>query len=117
MRRSRITMKTLALSALLVAAAAVGACGGNEPTAKTPTKGGTAPVVGATVSNTAGQTIGISAGAGADSELTGDAKSSYDKGFQLWGAGDLAGARAAVLDSASKAPKAGAPRESLGCLF
>jgi tetratricopeptide (TPR) repeat protein len=116
MRRSRITMKTLALSALLVAAAAAGACGGNEPTAKTPTKGGTTAVVGATVANTAGQTIGISAGAGADSELTGDAKASYDKGFQLWAAGDLAGAKAAFLDSASKAPKAGAPRYSLGCL-
>jgi tetratricopeptide (TPR) repeat protein len=60
--------------------------------------------------------VGISGGPAADSELSGDAKASYDKGFAAWMAGDLQGAKAAFQDSASKASTAGAPRYSLGCV-
>ncbi len=95
-----------------------GACGGANPKAKAPSaaSASTAPV-GAAVTNTAGQTVGVSAGPAADSELSGDAKASYDRGFQAWAAGDLAGAKAAFMDAASKAPSAGGPRYSLGCVL
>jgi tetratricopeptide (TPR) repeat protein len=53
----------------------------------------------------------------ADSELSGDAKAAYDRGFQAWTSGDLPAARAAFLDAASKASHAGGPRYALGCVL
>jgi tetratricopeptide (TPR) repeat protein len=94
-----------------------GACGGAAPKLKHPTAstdGGVSPTT--TVSNQQGQTVGVSAGPAADSELTGDAKASYDKGFAAWMSGDLAGAKAAFQDAANKAPSAGGPRYSMGCV-
>jgi len=95
-----------------------GACGGATPKSKTATSGGSATgaPVGSNVSNSQGQTVGVTAGPSADSELTGEAKASYDRGFQAWTSGDLAGAKAAFMDAASKAPSAGSPRYSMGCV-
>ena len=64
----------------------------------------------------AGQKVGIVA-AGAGDELTGDAKAAYDRGFQAWMSGDLAGAKAAFSDAVQKAPNAGGPHYSLGCVL
>ena len=94
-----------------------GACGGATPKLTHPTASTDGGVTGTTtVSNQQGQTVGVSAGPSADSELTGDAKASYDKGFAAWMAGDLAGAKAAFQDAANKAPSAGGPRYSMGCI-
>jgi tetratricopeptide (TPR) repeat protein len=106
---------------LLVAAplASLGACGGATPKAKTAKTVGadaSAPPTTA-VTNTAGQVTGASAGpAGAD-ELSGDALSSYQQGFAAWTSGDLQGAKTAFMDAASKAPSAGGPRYSTGCVL
>jgi tetratricopeptide (TPR) repeat protein len=120
MRRSTVTasgtLLTFVAFGLFVSS---GACGGANPklvkSAGSTTDGGV--VVNAAVQNTAGQTVGVSAGPSADSELSGDAKASYDRGFQAWMSGDLAGAKTAFMDAASKAPSAGGPRYSLGCVL
>ena len=121
MRRTSLTasgaLVTMVAFGMLMSA---GACGGATPKAKTAKGLGSdaaaAPAV-TTVSNTQGQTIGVSAGPAADSELTGDAKDAYTRGFSAWAAGNLAGAKAAFMDAASKAPTAGGPRYSLGCVL
>jgi len=103
---------------LLVGAVGISACGGSNPSAKTATNGAEGTSVAAPpVNNQRGQQIGISAGASADDGLTGGAKDAYDRGFQAWVSGDLAGAKAAFSDAASKAPKAAGPRYSLGCVL
>jgi tetratricopeptide (TPR) repeat protein len=50
-------------------------------------------------------------------DVPSDARAAYDKAFQAWNSGDLAGAKAAFNDVAGRAPKAGAPRYSLGCVL
>jgi tetratricopeptide (TPR) repeat protein len=64
-----------------------------------------------------GQKVGITAGTASGADLAGDAKTSYDRGFQAWMSGNLQGARAAFSDAAQKAPSAGGPRYSLGCVL
>ena len=49
-------------------------------------------------------------------ELSGAAKDAYMNGWAAWASGNLPAAKAAFLDAASKAPKAGAPQYSLGCV-
>lgn len=118
MRRKLLTLSGATLVALPFGLAlAAGACGGTQPKLKSPTAsttGGT--TVGAPVQNQQGQQVAASTGISADSELTGAAKSSYDKGFQAWMNGDLQGAKSAFMDAASRAPSAGGPRYSLGCV-
>jgi tetratricopeptide (TPR) repeat protein len=46
-----------------------------------------------------------------------EATEAYAKGFQAWVAGDLAGARKAFSEAASKASRSSAPRYSLGCVL
>jgi tetratricopeptide (TPR) repeat protein len=60
--------------------------------------------------------MGVAAPSGA-SELSGDAKTAYDRGFQAWMAGDLKTAKSAFTDASSKAPNAASPRYSLGCVL
>jgi tetratricopeptide (TPR) repeat protein len=67
--------------------------------------------------STKGQQVAATAAPAADSELSGDAKAAYDRGFQAWTAGDLQAAKAAFMDAASRAPRAGSPRYSLGCVL
>jgi tetratricopeptide (TPR) repeat protein len=120
MRRSSLTASgTLLAMVTFGMFVSAGACGGATTKAKTATGLGSdaaAPVT-TPVSNAQGQTVGISAGPAADTELTGDAKDAYARGFSAWAAGDLAGAKAAFTDAASKAPSAGGPRYSLGCVL
>ena len=47
----------------------------------------------------------------------GAAKDAYDRGFQAWASGDLAGAKTAFNDAIGKAPRAAGPRYSLGCVL
>jgi tetratricopeptide (TPR) repeat protein len=51
------------------------------------------------------------------SDLSGDAKSAYERGYRAWMAGDLAGAKTAWNEAAQKAPKSAAPRYSLGTVL
>jgi len=50
-------------------------------------------------------------------DLPGDAKDAFSRGFAAWSAGDLMAAKAAFSDAAGRAPKAGGPRYSLGCVL
>jgi tetratricopeptide (TPR) repeat protein len=119
MRRKVLTLSGATLAVLPIAVAiATGACGASKPKLTSPTAGldgGT--VVGATMQNNQGQQVAVSAGLSADSELSGDARAAYDRGFQAWMSGDLQGARTAFMDAASRAPSAGGPRYSLGCVL
>ncbi len=118
LRRSSVTASgALAVFVALGVALSAGACGGGKPKLKYPAAGadGGAVVSGGTVSNTQGQTVGVTAGE--DAELTGAAKDAYDRGFQAWMSGDLPSAKAAFMDAASRAPSAGGPRYSLGCVL
>jgi tetratricopeptide (TPR) repeat protein len=92
---------------------AFSACGGSAPPPQVAAK---ADVVPAAV-NTQGQTVSASAAPAAGSELSGEAKAAYDRGFQAWTAGDLPAARTAFSDAGSRAPGAGGPKYSLGCVL
>jgi len=128
MRRQQVSHVNMRLASARVPVAfaaivvAVGffaaACGGSTPPSKVSTAKSAAPaeVLPPPVS-TKGQQVSASAAPSADSELTGDAKTAYDKGFQAWTAGDLPAAKTAFMDSASRAPRAGSPRYSLGCVL
>ncbi|MGA7124152.1 MAG: tetratricopeptide repeat protein [Polyangiaceae bacterium] len=106
----------IAIAALGLAFAG-GACGGEpHPEAKAPE----APPPVSSVARraaTPGQKVGITAGAAGGAELSGDAKSTYDRGFQAWMSGDLQAAKTAFSNAAQKAPAAGGPRYSLGCVL
>ncbi len=119
MRRKVLTLSRATLAVLPMAVAvAAGACGAAKPKLKSPTAGlDGGAVVGSPMQNDQGQQVAVSTGISADSELSGDAKSAYDRGFQAWMSGDLQGARSAFMDSASRAPSAGGPRYSLGCVL
>ncbi|HEY3817162.1 MAG TPA: tetratricopeptide repeat protein [Polyangiaceae bacterium] len=96
------------------------ACGGSTPTPKVSTAKSAAPVSTSPApapASTKGQQVAALAAPSANSELSGDAKTAYDKGFQAWTAGDLQAAKAAFMDAASRAPRAGSPRYSLGCVL
>jgi tetratricopeptide (TPR) repeat protein len=117
-RRLRGRLNGVALAAfLLPLPAAIGACGGSNPAPKTADN--TAAAAASTpVTNQAGQDVGVAgAPAAAVDGLSGAAKDSYDRGFQAWVTGDLAGAKTAFSDAASKAPRSGAPKYSLGCVL
>ncbi len=108
---------TVAMALLLPLSGWAAACGGNAPVAKVP-EGTMAPDTATPAVNTQGQQIGIAGAPGSpDDELTGAAKDAYDRGFQAWVTGDLAGAKSAFSDAISKAPKAAGPRYSLGCVL
>ena len=109
-----------AFAATLLAVASATACGGSTPPAQNasttkPGASGASPLP--PVAPAPGQQFGNTAAPSADSELSGDARTAYDRGFQAWSSGDLPAAKAAFLDAASKAPKAGSPRYSLGCVL
>jgi tetratricopeptide (TPR) repeat protein len=118
-----MAMRTAIVGWLLGVAAAgvLSGCAGNEPAAQSPAgaeHGGAAGVtpVSPSVTTSHGAVVGVSA-PGGGSDLTGDAKVAYDRGFQAWMAGDLKGAKAAFSDAAAKAPTASGPRYSLGCVL
>jgi tetratricopeptide (TPR) repeat protein len=111
--------------ASLAAIAGSVACGGSKPPPQEPenTEAPPPPPPVARTTTRSGAPkpppqVGITAGpdAGAN-ELTGSAKAAQARGFQAWAAGDLKGAQSAFNDAAGKAPKAAAPRYSLGCVL
>src|SRR5262245_45356892 len=93
------------------------ACGGSTP--KVPQGAGSVSdaAAGTPVTSQGGQEVGITAGPDAHADLTGAAKDAYDRGFNAWMNGDLQGAKAGFSDAASKAPSAGSPHYSLGCVL
>src|SRR5579859_1119469 len=110
---------TLGALGLVAFAMLAPACGGG-PDAKVPKGAGSALADGGTggvVTTDQGQQVGISAGPDAHADLTGAAKDAYDKAFQAWMNGDLQGAKTGFSDAASKAPNAGSPHYSLGCVL
>jgi tetratricopeptide (TPR) repeat protein len=108
----------IALALLLPLSALGGGCGGSAPAAKTPeSSAGAAPSAPPPVVNQQGQQVGVAPGPSGSSDLTGAAKDSYDRGFQAWAAGDLAGAKAAFSDASSKSPRSPGPRYSLGSVL
>jgi tetratricopeptide (TPR) repeat protein len=109
------TFGALAVVAFGVATTAA-ACGGSTPPPKSASSGADAGAAPPPVTDSKGAQV-AAAGPQADSELSGDAKAAYDRGFQAWLQGDLQTARAQFMDSASKAPSAGGPRYSLGCVL
>ncbi len=109
-----------------------GACGGETPPAKSPEAAEPAASGAATPSASAAQapkappasqaaaTPNAPAAPAAPvpiNDVPSDQRAGYDKAFQAWNSGDLAGAKAAFNDVAGRAPKAGAPRYSLGCVL
>ena len=102
-----------------VGVAGTGACGGASPSAKVPSPSTYADAgEGEAVQTDQGQVVAVAAGAaGVAEDMPADAKAAYGRGFQAWAAGDLPGAKAAFTEAASKAPKAGSPRYSLGCVL
>jgi len=115
-RSDRAAEGAVAAFALTMAAAGVG-CGGGHTALKTPTASMVDGGVAAPVETDQGQQVGVMAGPVADADLTGAAKSAYDRGFQAWVAGDLKTARDAFSDAASKSSTSGGPRYSLGCVL
>jgi Tfp pilus assembly protein PilF len=116
MKRAILVLAT-STSLAAVAAGGVG-CGGDDKKVEYPkaTVDGGVVDQGTPVSTDTGQQVGVTGGPDAHSDLTGSAKASYDKGFQAWMRGDLAGARAAFQEAASAAPTSAAPHYSLGCV-
>jgi tetratricopeptide (TPR) repeat protein len=111
-------MRRASIGAGRTLAAALGmsftACGGSAPAPQV----GTAPsaeAVTAPPANTQGQTVSAAAAPGSD--LSGDAKAAYARGFQAWAAGDLPGAKAGFADAARSAPGSAGPKYSLGCVL
>ncbi len=51
------------------------------------------------------------------SDLTGEAKTIYDKAYAAFKAGDLQAAKTGFRDASEKAPKSGAPHYALGCVL
>lgn len=106
--------------ALATLAAILDACGGNTPPAQAPAP---PPASGAQATPTPPTTptptqlANLSSGPAAGGDLSGDAKSSYDRGFQAWTTGDLPAASAAFRDAVAKAPNSTAARYSLGCVL
>jgi len=121
MQRAPVRTPTLVLAAVALAVGvSASACGENPPPpakhATTPSKSGAAVATAAPATTNKAPQV-VSAGPAADSELSGDAKAAYDRGFQAWTAGDLQAAKTAFMDAASRAPGAGGPRYSLGCVL
>ena len=100
------------------ATAGVG-CGGEDKKVEYPKSTVDGGVVdqGTPVSTDTGQQVGVTGGPDAHSDLTGSAKSAYDKGFQAWMRGDLQGAKAGFQEAASNDSKSAAPHYSLGCVY
>jgi tetratricopeptide (TPR) repeat protein len=104
-------------TAIGLSVALAAACGGSSPppAQHAPSNADARPTP-APVS-TAGQVNSAASAPSAGSDLSGDAKAAYDRGFQAWMAGDLPGAKTAFKDAASRAPGAGGPTYSLGCVL
>ena len=96
---------SLGASALLASA-----CGGSDTKVNYPEGDAAA---GTPVETGSGAQVGVVDSAGT-SGLTGSAKSAYDRGWQAWLSGDLAGAKKAFQEAQSLAPKSAAPSYSLG---
>jgi tetratricopeptide (TPR) repeat protein len=106
------------LAVALSLAAAPIACGGSPPPQHPVTsKADAGPPPAPAPAPTKGQVVANTSAPAADSDLSGDAKAAYDRGFQAWTAGDLPAAKSAFMDASSRAPRAAGPRFSLGCVL
>jgi Tfp pilus assembly protein PilF len=106
--------KPIVVLALVAAAGfAFGACGGDEPKPKDPT---TAKGSGTGTEPTATSTEPPSS-TGPTENVTGDAKSDYDKGFAAWQNGDLQQAKDAFTKATKADPKNPSPHYALACVL
>src|SRR5262245_40271578 len=120
MKSMRSLLAILTLVGAFTAGALVPACGGDDkkPTLPSNPSGDAAAGTDITTGDGgSGQVVGVSAGPDVKSDLTGDAKVSYDRAFQAWMAGDLQGAKAGFKEASNKAPSAASPHYSLGCVL
>jgi Flp pilus assembly protein TadD len=107
----------LAIAGALSLGVAAQACGGDKTPAKSPSSGGDGGASGSTDTGDTGDHGGSSANPEARSDLEGDAKAAYDKAYAAFRAGDLQAAKTGFREASEKAPKAGAPHYSLGCVL
>lgn len=117
-----------ALAVLLaVSSAAVAGCGGKDKPAETAgantpgaSGGGTQPGGGLPGAEGQSSTANIESAFGTPDErtdLTGGARTDYEKGFAAWSQGDLKTARDKFQAAQSAAPKSGAPGYALGIVL
>jgi tetratricopeptide (TPR) repeat protein len=96
-----------------------GACGGASTPPKAASSSADGGVIGSSSSDPGALQTGPvpASGPPIGDELSGDAKVAYENGWRAWSEGNLPAAKAAFQDAASKAPKAGGPQYSLGCVL
>jgi tetratricopeptide (TPR) repeat protein len=114
------TASTALALAFVLAGAALGACGGDDSkNVKYPghEDGGTTEGTNEVTEGDAGAVVGVTEGPSQHTELSGDAKSAYDKGFKAWADGDLQTAKTAFREATSQDPKAASAYYSLGCVL
>jgi tetratricopeptide (TPR) repeat protein len=120
-KRGACIMRTVAVVAVVALGSALAAgCGDSTPPPKTATAA--APIATPTRVSTgtvpnAGAVLSATSAPSAATELSGDAKAAYDRGFAAWSTGDLPAARDAFKDAVSRASSAASPQYSLGCVL
>lgn len=97
-------------------ACAVAGCGETAPEPKYPVVVAPTPSAATSVSADTSVQVGVAPATVAEA-MPAEASEAYAQGFQAWIGGDLASAKKAFSDAAGKAPKAVAPRYSLGCVL
>ena len=119
MRRAALPTPTVVLAAVALAVGAfASSCGGSPaPAAKSAAAVSTGVVTATTSTTSKGAQVAVAAAPAANTEIWGDAKAAYDRGFQAWTSGDLQAAKTAFKDAASRSSSAGGPRYSLGCVL
>ncbi len=113
------TLKTavFVLLGAITAHSVLTACGGDDKKVNYPTASGEGGATGQNVTDDKGAQVGIVDNPGAKSDLSGDAKSSYDAGWQAWLKGDLPTAKAQFIAAGQKDSKSAAPHYSLGIVY
>ena len=113
------TLQSVVFVALvaLTAHSALVACGGDDKHVNYPENGGEGGAAGQAVTDDKGAQVGIVDNPDAKANLSGDAKSAYDAGWQAWLAGDLPTAKTQFSAAAQKDSKSPAPHYSLGVVY
>jgi Tfp pilus assembly protein PilF len=93
------------------------ACGGDDKKVNYPQASGEGGVEGQAVTDDKGAQVGIIDNPDAKANLSGDAKSIYDAGWQAWLKGDLPAAKSNFIQAGQKDPKSPAPHYSLGVVY
>ena len=114
-KRTVAVVAVVALGSVLAAG-----CGDSTPPPKTAaaeTARSTPKRASTGLTPNAGAVLSATSAPSAATELSGDAKAAYDRGFAAWSTGDLPAARDAFKDAISQASTAASPQYSLGCVL